>query len=292
MQDLTSFAAQFPLLLLVACFGLGLIIGSFLNVVILRLPRILQYQWQEQCKEFQAESEHEPEKPPGLALDRSHCPQCGHGITALENIPVFSYLFLKGRCSSCSHPISAQYPFIELMTGIFTLAVFYQLGLSWPALFAAILTWTLIAMSGIDFHKQLLPDNLTLPMLWLGLLINTQSTFTDPVSAIIGAAAGYLSLWCVFHVFRLVTGKRGMGYGDFKLLAVFGAWLGWQMLPMIILLSSLVGALVGIGLIIFRGRDRNIPIPFGPYLAMAGWIAMLWGEPLLNGYLQITGLAN
>ncbi|MCB1789886.1 MAG: prepilin peptidase, partial [Gammaproteobacteria bacterium] len=221
----------------------------------------------------------------------STCPHCGHGIRAWENIPVLSYLFLRGRCSQCGTPISVRYPIVEAVSGLLSLLVVWYFGATTAALAALVLVWTLIALTVIDLDEQLLPDRLTLPMVWFGLLINIGGTFTDITSAVIGAAAGYLVLWFVFQVFRLITGREGMGYGDFKLLAVFGAFLGWQMLPLVILLSSLVGAIVGISLIVLRGRDRQIPIPFGPYLAVAGFIALLWGEPITAQYLQLTGLA-
>jgi leader peptidase (prepilin peptidase)/N-methyltransferase len=229
--------------------------------------------------------------PFNLARPGSRCPHCGHAIRAWENIPLVSYMFLKGRCSSCSEPISARYPLVELTTGLFSLAVAWHFGFSPEAAAALPLTWALIALSLIDFDKKLLPDNIVLPFLWLGLLLNIGGFFTDLHSAVLGAAAGYLALWSLFHLFRLLTGKEGMGYGDFKLLALFGAWLGWQHLFQIVLLSSLVGAVVGILLILFRRHDRTIPIPFGPYLAAAGWISLLWGDAINRAYLQWAGLA-
>jgi leader peptidase (prepilin peptidase)/N-methyltransferase len=287
-----------PLAWAITVFLFALLIGSFLNVVILRLPRRMEHEWREQCAELTAgpeESETDEvqaslklEPPPDLVFSRSRCPHCGHKITALENLPVVSFALLRGRCAGCSAAISWQYPMVELATAILSTAVAVHFGFTIAAGAALVLTWCLIALSVIDLREQLLPDQITLPLLWLGLLLNTQSVFTDPVSAIIGAAAGYLLLWSVFQVFKLATGKEGMGYGDFKLLAVFGAWLGWQSLPLVILLSSFVGAIVGIGLIVFRGRDRNIPIPFGPYLAAAGWITLIWGEQLINAYLGMN----
>lgn len=273
-----------------ACFILGLLLGSFLNVVILRLPVILERDWRKQCSELFGGDAPAQQETFNLVTPRSRCPHCGHLITALENIPVISYLFLKGRCSECHTAISARYPVIELLTAILTAVVAWQFGFTWQAGAAMLLTWALIALTMIDFDTQLLPDVITLPLLWLGLLLSLLPVFVSPQTAIIGAVAGYLSLWLVYHVFRLVTGKEGMGYGDFKLLAVFGAWFGWQALPTIVLLSSLVGAVVGITLIVVRGRDRNLPIPFGPYLAAAGWIAMLWGEQIVNLYLDYSGL--
>lgn len=274
---------------------LGLVIGSFLNVLILRLPRHMRAELAEACADLRDETlEPLPNRLFGLdyLIDPpSTCPHCGHGIRAWENIPVLSYLFLRGRCSQCGTPISIRYPIVEAVSGLLSLLVVWHFGATTAALAALVLVWALIALTVIDLDEQLLPDRLTLPMVWFGLLINIGGTFTDITSAVIGAAAGYLVLWFVFQVFRLITGREGMGYGDFKLLAVFGAFLGWQMLPLVILLSSLVGAIVGISLIVLRGRDRQIPIPFGPYLAVAGFIALLWGEPITAQYLQLTGLA-
>ncbi len=273
---------------------LGLVIGSFLNVVILRLPARMQAELQSACTEL-AGNESEPLPSRWFGLDylitpASSCPKCGHAIRAWENIPIVSYLLLRGRCSNCATPISVRYPIVEGVTGLLSLLVILHFGATIQGLLALILVWGLVALTVIDLDEQLLPDQLTLPLLWLGLLANISGTFTDLPSAVIGAAAGYLSLWLVFQVFRLLTGREGMGYGDFKLLAVFGAFLGWQYLPQIVLVSSLVGAVVGITLIVVRGRDRQIPIPFGPYLATAGLIALLWGEEINHGYLQLAGL--
>ena len=279
-------------------FVFSLLIGSFLNVVILRLPRRMEHEWRQQCAEIEAgESEitaTEPQKklvlepPPDLVVSRSRCQECGHRITPLENLPVLSFIILRGRCSACGTAISWQYPMVELVTAILSALIAVRFGFTVTAGSALVLTWCLVALSGIDLREQLLPDSITLPLLWLGLLLNTQEIFIDAPSAIIGAASGYLLLWLVYHTFRLATGKEGMGYGDFKLLAVFGAWLGWQSLPLVILLSSFVGAIVGIGMIVFRGRDRNVPIPFGPYLAAAGWIALMWGDQIINAYLGLN----
>ena len=282
----------------VAPFGallLGLIVGSFLNVVILRLPRRMHAELAEACADLRDEQA-EPVTNRWFGLDylitpASTCPHCGHAIRAWENIPVLSYLLLRGRCSNCQAQISVRYPLVEALTGLLSLGVVLHFGATPAALAALVLLWGLVALTVIDLDEQLLPDQLTLPLLWLGLLVNIDGLFTDLTSAVIGAAAGYLSLWLVFQVFRLITGREGMGYGDFKLLAVFGAFLGWQMLPLVILLSSLIGAIVGIGLIVLRGRDRQIPIPFGPYLAAAGFVALLWGEQINRGYLQLAGLA-
>jgi leader peptidase (prepilin peptidase) / N-methyltransferase len=271
---------------------LGLSVGSFLNVVIHRLPKMMESQWHRDCDELKGIATEQAEtKTFNLSYPSSHCPHCGHKIRPWENIPVVSWLWLRGRCSSCQKLISIRYPLIEISTGLLSFLVAYHFGFGWPALAAMVLTWALIALSMIDFDVQLLPDNITLPFLWLGLLINLDGLFTDTHSAIIGAAAGYLSLWSVYQLFKRLTGKEGMGYGDFKLLALLGAWFGWQYLPQIILLSALVGAVVGILLIVVRGRDRNIPIPFGPYLAAAGWISMMWGDRINYAYLHWSGLA-
>lgn len=273
---------------------LGLVIGSFLNVVILRLPRRMQAEFDAGCAEQRGEAA-DPLPSRWFGLDflitpASTCPRCGHAIRAWENIPVLSYLLLRGRCSSCSAGIGLRYPIVEAVTGALSLLVVWHYGPTSQALVALVLVWGLIALTVIDIDEQLLPDQLTLPLVWLGLLANLDGMFTDLRSAVIGAAAGYLVLWLVFQVFRLLTNREGMGYGDFKLLAVFGAFLGWQMLPQIVLVSSLVGAVVGVSLVMFRGRDRQIPIPFGPYLAAAGFIALIWGEQINRGYLQLAGI--
>ncbi|MCU7879854.1 MAG: A24 family peptidase [Candidatus Thiodiazotropha sp. (ex Lucinoma aequizonata)] len=269
---------------------IGLSVGSFLNVVIHRLPRMMENQWRSDCAELNGVDETKEPQPYNLSQPVSHCPKCKHKIRAFENIPIISWLLLKRRCSECNTPISLRYPIIEAVTGILSLVVALQFGVTWTTLAALVLTWALIALSMIDFDVQLLPDNMTLPLLWLGLLLSLMTIFTDPRSAIIGAAAGYLSLWSVYQLFKRLTGKEGMGYGDFKLLAMLGAWLGWQYLPQIIMFSALVGAVVGILLIVLRGRDRNIPIPFGPYLAAAGWISLMWGEQINQAYLRWSGL--
>lgn len=276
-----------PLLLAPVAAVLGLVVGSFLNVVIYRLPLMMERAWQRDCDELAGKSPR-PEERFDLSVPRSRCTHCGHMVTARDNIPVLSYLLLRGRCRACSAHISLRYPLVELLTAILTVVTVLHFGFNWQALFAVLLTWSLIALSFIDFDKQLLPDSITLPFLWLGMLLSLFDVYTDSQTSIIGAAAGYLSLWSVYHIFRLITGKEGMGYGDFKLFALFGAWLGWQSLPLIILLSSAVGATIGLSLILFRGRDRGIPIPFGPYLAIAGWIALLWGEQLTAWYLRIA----
>jgi leader peptidase (prepilin peptidase)/N-methyltransferase len=268
---------------------LGLTVGSFLNVVIHRLPRMLERDWEAQCAELRGEVAAQP-TPYNLATPASACPACGHRIRPWENIPVLSYLLLRGRCSACGTGISPRYPLVELITGLLSLLVVWQLGPGTPAIAALLLVWGLVALTGIDLDTQLLPDQITLPLLWLGLLVNLNGTFVELQDAVIGAAAGYLALWTVYQAFRLLTGKEGMGFGDFKLLAMLGAWLGWQLLPQIVLLSSLVGAIAGVGLVLLRNRDRGRPIPFGPYLAVAGLIALLWGPQINAAYLRFAGL--
>ena len=290
-SDLVTTLQSSPATFLTAVALLGLIVGSFLNVVILRLPVMLERQWSRQSREFlQLDVPAEESEAFNLAAPSSRCPHCGHRITALENIPVLSYLLLRGRCSECRAPISARYPLIEAATAVLSVVVAWHFGFAPQTAAALVLTWILIALAAIDFDHKLLPDILTLPLMWLGLLLSLGTVFIDPHTSLIGAAAGYLSLWLVFKLFKLATGKEGMGYGDFKLLAALGAWMGWQLLPVVVMLSSVVGAVVGIALIALRGRDRSIPIPFGPYLASAGWLALLWGHDLLNAYLRWAGL--
>lgn len=264
----------------------GLIVGSFLNVVIHRLPKMMEADWQCQCAELRGE-ELPTTEPLTLATPRSRCPHCGHGITALENIPVISWLVLRGKCSSCKAPISVRYPLVEAATGLLSAYAAFHFGFGLQAAGAILFIWAMVALTGIDFDTQLLPDSITLPLVWLGLLFNLFGTYTSLSSAVIGAMAGYLSLWSVYWGFRLATGKEGMGFGDFKLLAAIGAWLGWQMLPVTILLSSLVGAIVGVGLIVLAKRGRNVPIPFGPYLAAAGLLALFYGKELNRTYLGL-----
>lgn len=306
--------ARHALLWVGLIFMLGLLVGSFLNVVIYRLPIMLQRDWQAQARQLLQDAaaiegaqagaapgaahDAAPQDTYNLAVPRSACPGCGTLIGAWQNIPLLSYLLLKGRCAHCAMRIPLRYPAVELLTALLSALVAWKFGIIWYTAAALVLTWALIVLAGIDIDHQLLPDDITLPLIWLGLLLSLAATlpqFGLPVAArssIIGAVAGYLSLWSVFHLFRLLTGKEGMGYGDFKLFAALGAWLGWQMLLLIILLAALCGALVGIALIVLRGRDRNIPIPFGPYLAGAGWIALLWGNQLLQSYLRIAGLGS
>lgn len=268
---------------------LGLIVGSFLNVVVFRLPVMLERQWRAQATELLR-----PKAKPAktrrfdLAHPSSHCPSCGHQIRAWENIPVVSFLWLRGKCSKCSARISWRYPLVELTTGILSAAIAWRFGYGALAGVCLFFTWTLIALTFIDYDTQLLPDDITLPLLWLGLLVNLGNLLTPLSSAVIGAAAGYGSLWLVYQLFKLITGKEGMGFGDFKLLAALGAWLGWQQLPLIILLASFIGAAVGIAFIVFCGRDRRLPIPFGPFLCAAGWVALLWGDQITRYYFQFA----
>lgn len=274
-----------PLVYSLAALAVGLAIGSFLNVVIHRLPRMMEREWQAQCAELRGDTPAAGERY-NLALPRSACPHCGHRITALENIPVVSYLFLRGKCAGCGARISIRYPLIELLTGVATGYAAWRYGMTLAGFGAMAFLWAMIALTFIDADTQLLPDSITLPLLWLGLLINLNGTFVSLHAAVIGAACGYLVLWSVYWLFKLATGKEGMGFGDFKLLAAIGAWLGWQMLPLVILLSSLVGAVVGIVLIVLAKRGREVPMPFGPYLAAAGVIALFWGPELVERYLD------
>lgn len=278
---------QYPAVYLGCLFVLGACIGSFLNVVIYRLPVMMERDWRAECREFlELPEENSTEDNLTLAKPRSRCGHCGHQITILENIPIISYLFLGGKCSSCKTPLSKQYPLVELFTAIVSVIVGWHFGVSWQALAALFLSWSLIAASGIDISHKLLPDSITLPLLWLGILLSFFNVFVDLESSVIGAMAGYMSLWSVFMLFKLLTGKEGMGYGDFKLLAMLGAWAGWKMLFAIILTSSVVGAVVGITMIILKKRDRNTQIPFGPYLAAAGWMVLLWGSDIMEFYLS------
>jgi leader peptidase (prepilin peptidase)/N-methyltransferase len=313
-------------LLLGCALLLGSLVGSFLNVVIHRLPIMLERQWREQATETLAEvTSSAPSPDPGtnnntstgtgtststsatasasppahynLITPRSRCPKCNAAIEAHQNIPVLSWLLLGGKCAHCKAPISARYPIIELATAILSMAVVWRFGWHWQSAAALLFTWSLIALTVIDLDHQILPDVITLPLLWVGLLLSLAWSAglrppmpVDASSAILGGAAGYLSLWLVFWAFKLLTGKEGMGYGDFKLFGAIGAWMGWKMLPLVLLLSAFAGAVIGLVLIAVRGRDRNIPIPFGPYLAAAAWIALLWGPQIVGGYLEFSGL--
>ena len=277
-------------------FAFTLVIGSFLNVVIHRLPIMMEREWRQQASELMS-TPPEQELPEGrfdLAVPRSRCPSCGSLITALQNVPVISYLFLRGRCANCKTSISARYPLVELMTALLAATAAWHFGAGWEALMAIALTLALVPIAMIDADTQLIPHAIVLPLMWLGLamslfhpLAGANTLLVSPTDAIVGAMAGYLTLWSIFWLFKLVTGKDGMGYGDFKLLAALGAWLGWQQLPMIIMMSAVVGAVINVTMIIAKGRDRSVPIPFGPYLAAAGWITMLWGEAIKNAYIDL-----
>ncbi|AZT84557.1 prepilin peptidase [Marinobacter sp. NP-4(2019)] len=281
-----------PWLLYLSVVLFSLCIGSFLNVVILRLPKMMHQDWRCQCEEFLAlpEGQRKPETPITLSSPASTCPSCNHRIRAWENIPVISYLVLGGKCSSCKTRISPRYPMIEALTAIFSVVTIAILGPSVSSLWALLLVWSLVAMTMIDFDTQLLPDSMTLPLMWLGLVLNYFGVLTDFHSAFWGAVAGYLSLWSVYWLFKLVTGKEGMGHGDFKLLAALGAWLGWQLLPAVILLSSVVGAVVGISLMVFRKHGREVPIPFGPYLAAAGLLCLWFGAEIQSWWFGFMGV--
>lgn len=286
MTDLFQLLESEPVAFAAVCGLLGLVVGSFLNVVIHRLPKMMESEWRAQCAEMSGQT---PAPAPryNLMVPRSACPHCGHAIGAWENIPVVSYLFLRGKCSGCGAAISPRYPIVEGISGILSAYAAWHFGFGVAAIAAIVFVWALIALTFIDFDTQLLPDDITLPLLWLGLLLNLNGVYTSLPNAVAGAVAGYLALWSVYWLFKFATGKEGMGYGDFKLLAVIGAWLGWQLLPLVILLSSLVGAVVGIALILFAKQGRHVPIPFGPYLAGGGLIALFWGQVLTQRYLQL-----
>jgi leader peptidase (prepilin peptidase)/N-methyltransferase len=276
-----------------AALVLGLLIGSFLNVVIYRLPVMMEREWREQCREMTASDEDvenagaraEPEERFDLVVPRSRCPGCGAGIRAHQNIPVLSYVVQRGRCAACGWHIPLRYPLVELLTGLLAAVVVAKLGITLAGAGALALTFALVALAFIDLDTQYLPDSITLPLLWGGLLMNLGHVYVTLDQAVLGAMAGYLSLWLVYHGFRLLTGKEGMGHGDFKLMGALGAWMGWGVIPGLVLLSSLLGAVVGIGLILLRGHDRQVPIPFGPYIAAAGWICILWGDTVRGLYM-------
>ena len=270
--------------------GLGLLVGSFLNVVILRLPKRLEWEWKHDSLETLGQADLYDPPPPGIVVEPSHCPHCGHTLSWYENIPVFSWLALRGRCRSCKTPISIQYPAVELLTMLLVTACVWRFGFGWQGFGAAMLSCFLVAMSGIDVRTQLLPDQLTLPLLWLGLIASVDNLFVPAKAAIAGAVLGYLSLWTVYWVYKQLTGKIGMGHGDFKLLAALGAWAGYKALLPIVMLSSIVGAIVGSIWLMTKGRDQGTPIPFGPYLAVAGWIVFLWGNDIIGAYMRISGL--
>ena len=284
MPEIIELLQRQPILFITAATLFGLLVGSFLNVVIHRLPKMMEQEWLRNCAELRGEEA--PESPRyNLVVPRSACPACGHRISAWENIPVVSYLALRGKCAGCKTPISPRYPLVEIFAGTLAGIIAWRFGFGATAFAAMLLAFALVTLTFIDFDTHLLPDDLTLPLMWLGLILNINGLFTDLQSAVIGAIAGYLALWSVYWVFKLVTGKEGMGYGDFKLLAAIGAWFGWQMLPAVILLSSLVGSIIGIGLIVLAKHGRNVPIPFGPYLALGGIIALFFGPQLANFYL-------
>jgi leader peptidase (prepilin peptidase) / N-methyltransferase len=301
MTSLFQLLQSSPLAFTIMCGILGLMVGSFLNVVIHRLPKMMELGWRQQCAELfrsdaagsqspaSSEDDHGLNAPYNLIVPRSACPHCNRAISAWENIPIVSYILLRGKCKGCGAAISLRYPVIEAISGILCAYAAWHFGFGWAAAGAMLLIWALLALTAIDIDTQLLPDDITLPLLWAGLLFNLFQVFASLNTAVLGAAIGYLALWGVYWLFKLTTGKEGMGYGDFKLLAALGAWLGWQMLPLIILLSSLVGALVGITLIVALKHGRNIPIPFGPYLAGGGLIALFWGQTLTQEYLRILG---
>ena len=271
---------------------LGLIVGSFLNVVILRLPTRLMHDWRQQSRELlELEGDDNSLVPPGIVLERSHCPHCKHLLGPLDNIPLLSWLLLRGHCRYCGATISMQYPIVELLCCICSAIVMWKFGFGWQAGAALVLTWTLIALAGIDVRTQLLPDQLTLPLLWLGLVLSLFPLFIGSSASVLGAVIGYLSLWSVYWLFKLTTGKEGMGYGDFKLLAALGAWMGTSALLPIVLLSSLIGAVVGGAFLAIRGHDRATPIPFGPFIAAAGWVQFVFGDQIMAVYRQTFGLA-
>ena len=277
-----------PPLFIGVCTILGLLVGSFLNVVIYRLPKMMELGWQQQCTELRGEEPAHSE-PYNLLVPRSACPHCHHAISAWENIPVVSYLILRGKCRGCNAAISPRYPVVEAISGILCGFAAWHFGFGLATMGAILLIWALLALTAIHFDTQFLPDDITMPLIWTGLLFNLYGAFTTLSGALLGAIFGYLALWSVYWLFKLITGKEGMGYGDFKLLAALGAWLGWQLLPLIIILSSLVGAVVGITLIVAVKHGRDIPIPFGPYLAGGGLIALFWGKTLTQNYLQLLG---
>ena len=279
----------YPVAFVALCLLLGLMVGSFLNVVIHRVPKMMEREWRAQCAELNDQAV-EGTTRYNLLVPRSACPHCDHQISALENIPIISYMVLRGKCKGCGAPISVRYPVVEALCALLSAFVGWHFGAGWAAVGGLFFVWALLALTFIDFDTQLLPDDITLPLMWLGLLFNLNNIFVDLPSAVVGAIAGYLTLWGVYWLFKLITGKEGMGYGDFKLLAAIGAWLGWKMLPLVILLSSLVGAVVGITLMIVLRRGRNIPIPFGPYLAGGGLIALFWGPSLTQSYLQMLAM--
>ena len=292
-MDLLSILQAYPVATVALVIVIGLLVGSFLNVVIYRLPVMMEREWKSECKLIldPDSPDEEPAEPFNLAFPNSHCPNCDAPIRAWQNIPVISYVLLRGQCANCKVSISARYPIIEAVTALMSAIIAWQLGASLEMLAALFFTWSLIALTMIDADHKLLPDQITLPLLWAGLLLNSFSLFVPLYDAVWGAIGGYLSLWSVYWLFKILTGKDGMGYGDFKLLAALGAWLGWQSLLVIILLSSLVGAIVGSIILLANKQGRNTAIPFGPYLAAAGWIAFLWGDQIIDAYLRFSGIS-
>ena len=290
MDDLINLLATHTAFFFTTIFVLGLMVGSFLNVVIYRLPKMMEQEWKDNCAEITSKAIEPAQPAMTLSHPASSCPHCGHKIRFYENIPLISWLLLKGKCAACHASISSRYPVIELATALLSVMIAWHFGFSWQTLAGLFFTWALIAMSMIDIDHQLLPDSITLPFIWLGLAASLVPLFATSHDAIIGGIVGYLSLWLVFQTFKLVTGKEGMGFGDFKLLSLLGAWMGWQAIPGIILLSSLVGAVTGVIMLSVQKKDSQTPIPFGPYLAAAGWISLLWGEELRNAYFQWSGL--
>lgn len=286
-----AFLDQHPELGYPVVAGLGLLVGSFLNVVILRLPKRLEWEWKRDAREVLEEPELYDPPPPGIVVERSHCPHCKTALSWYENIPLFSWLVLRGKCRHCKAPISPQYPLVELLTAVLAVASVWRFGFGWQGFGAALLSCYLVALSGIDLRTRLLPDQLTLPLMWLGLIGSLDNLYMPAKPALLGAIAGYVSLWLVWWLFKQITGKEGMGRGDFKLLAALGAWVGLSGVLPIILISSVVGAVIGSVWLGIKGRDRATPIPFGPYLAIAGWIVFFWGEQMVDAYLRFAGLA-
>lgn len=294
MNEMLLLLQQSPIFLGLVLFILGACVGSFLNVVIFRLPGQLFHQWNEQCREMlsleqQVEIDAN-EAPPNLLRPASHCPNCLKPLLIIHNIPILSYLFLGAKCGFCKNPVSIRYPIVELLTVVLSVHIGIVFGMGWPLAFALVFIYVLIALSAIDIDHQILPDILVLPLLWIGLLANCFEIFTDLRSAVFGAIIGYGALWIIYQIHHKLTGKQGMGYGDFKLLAAIGAWLGWQMLPVVVLLASISGTVLAILLVVLKKQGRDVPIPFGPYLAVAGWVALIWGSSILNNYLQIFNL--
>ncbi|MET1066901.1 MAG: A24 family peptidase [Pseudomonas prosekii] len=289
-MPLNEYLSVYPLAFVITALVLGLLVGSFLNVLVWRLPKMLEREWRVQARDVLGLPIETPQPTYNLLLPHSQCPHCAQPIRAWENIPLVSYLLLRGRCSNCAAPISKRYPLTELACGVLSAFVAWHFGFGWTAAMLLLLTWGLLAMSLIDAEHQLLPDVLVLPLLWLGLIVNSFELLVPLLDAVWGAVAGYLLLWSVFWLFKLITGKDGIGHGDFKLLALLGAWGGWQILPLTILLSSLVGAIIGVILLRLRDAKTSTPIPFGPFLAIAGWIALLWGGQITGFYWQFVGL--